>query len=42
LKAEFILLIKYAPDPGNAGGGIGVMFNYAVLPLFTAGFTKKQ
>lgn len=37
-----ILLLKYAPDPGNAGVGIGVMFNYAVLPLCTAGFTKMQ
>jgi len=36
------MLFKYAPDPGNAGGGIGVMeFNYVVLALFTTGFTKK-
>jgi len=36
------MLFKYAPDPDNAGGGIGVMeFNYVVLALFTTGFTKK-
>jgi hypothetical protein len=33
----------YAPDPDNAGGGIGVMeFNYTVSTPLTACLTKKN